>query len=267
MEQFIQTYLHLYGPLAVFLLLMLSGVGIPLGEDIITIPAGLLVVGSDQFNFWPTVIATYLGVVCSDVLWFTICRHYGTPLLHKRWVKRLLHPRRLLEAKHQFQQRGTWLIVMARFIPSSRTTTITIAGMLHMPFWKFTLATASCVVITAPLQIGLGMLVASGIGTLDTPKLVMSVLGLMMVIIATMLFIGWYSAHRRAKKRAPRARASWLRRHRPRRRRRDALPGLATDEADAAMRPAVDPHADLVAGTVGPASATESQPPAGSATG
>lgn len=215
MAEFIQTNLHLYGPFAVFLLLMLSGIGLPLGEDVITIPAGMLV-EEGVMELWPVLIATYLGVVCSDVLWFAVCRHYGTPLLHKRWMKRLVHPRRLLEAKHQFQERGTWLVIMSRFIPSSRTTTITIAGMLHMPLWKFALATAGCVLITAPMQVGLGYLVGAGMGE-DKPNLVLMLIGLVVLITALTFGLTWWTQHRRSKRRAPRARAAWLRQFRPRR--------------------------------------------------
>ena len=45
--------------------------------------------------------------------------------------------------KYQFDVRGAWVVVLARFIPASRTTTITVAGMMHMNYWKFIAATAS----------------------------------------------------------------------------------------------------------------------------
>ena len=122
MEDLIANFLDSYGPLAVFCLLMLSGFGIALGEDIITIPAGVFI-AAGHMDFWPTLIAAYAGVVLADWLWFWICSNYGTRLLHQRWFKRLVHPRRMLEIKHQFERRGVWLIVFARFIPSSRTTT------------------------------------------------------------------------------------------------------------------------------------------------
>jgi membrane protein DedA with SNARE-associated domain len=183
MEGFVFNEIATYGPIAVFLLLMLSGIGIPLGEDVIIIPAGVLI-GSGELGLMETAIAAYLGVVLSDILWFLVCYHYGSPLLHKRWVKRFLHPRRLLEAKHQVERRGAWVIVMARFIPGSRTTVITISGILHLSPWQFALATASCVLVTVPLQLGLGYVVARGIGTEDTPHMVLTVLAVIAAIVA-----------------------------------------------------------------------------------
>jgi membrane protein DedA with SNARE-associated domain len=209
-----EAYIDTYGPLAVFFLLMLSGIGVPIGEDLINIPAGILV-GNGELPLFATLIAAYLGVVCSDTLWFYLCRRYGTHLLHRRWFKRLVHPRRLLEAKHQVELNGAWVIVMARFIPGSRTPTITIAGLLQLPIWQFVLATASCVLITAPLQIGLGYLIALGIGTQRTADLVLYIFAGVAVIAAVMFAVRWWRQHHPTQRRLPRSRAAWLRRLRP----------------------------------------------------
>jgi membrane protein DedA with SNARE-associated domain len=220
MEQLIANNVDAYGPLAVFLLLMLTGVGIPLGEDIIIIPAGAFV-GFGELPFWPTVLAAYLGVVGSDCLWFGICHRYGTRLLHKRGFKRLIHPRRLLQAKHQMELRGTWMIVAARFIPSSRTTAITVAGILHLPFWKFALATAGCALLTAPLQVGIGVLSVRVVGVDNTTEVIRLIIGLVVLSLVVLSILSLWQRHRLASGRAPRAKAAWLRRFRiPRVRRR-----------------------------------------------
>jgi len=220
MEQFVDANLSTYGPLAVFLLLMLSGVGIALGEEMVTIPAGMLI-ATGRMDFFVTAVCAYVGIVLADFLWFGICHHYGTPFLHKKWSKRLLHPRRLLEAKHQFDSRGVWFIVIARFIPSSRTTAITVAGMFQMPFWQFAAATASCVLITVPTQLGLGYLIGKGVGTENMADLWLKTVGLVMVIVAVTLLFRWWTIRRASKHRPPRAKMSWLRRfHVPRKKRR-----------------------------------------------
>lgn len=214
MEAIISDNLSVYGPIAVFILLMMSGVGLPIGEDLVIIPAGMLI-GNGELPFWPTLMAAYFGVVFSDCLWFTICHRYGAKLLHLRWFKRVIHPRRLLEAKHQVEQRGVWVVVMARFIPASRTPTITIAGMLHLPFWQFLLATASCVAITAPLQIGLGYLVILTVGERTLADLVLYILGGIVFIVAAVVIWRWWRANRPVKnRRMPRAKAAWLKRFR-----------------------------------------------------
>jgi membrane protein DedA with SNARE-associated domain len=213
-EQFIETNLAAYGPYAVFFLLMLSGIGIALGEEMVTIPAGVLI-AAGRLEFVEILIAAWSGIMMADLMWFFICRRYGTQLLHMRWFKRMLHPRRMLETKHQFDEKGVWLIVMARFIPSSRTTAITVTGMFHMPVWKFALANCGCVVFTVPLQLGLGYLVGIGMdeerGILD---LILRIVGVVVLVALVSFLIGWWMRNRRSGKQLPRARASWLRRFR-----------------------------------------------------
>jgi len=213
MEDFILQNIDAYGPFAVFILLMLSGIGIPLGEEVVVIMAGALIQGG-ELPVWLTLICAYFGVVLADYLWFILCRHFGRPILHTPVIKRMFHPRRLLEAKHQLDQRGVGMIIMARFIPGSRATAITIAGIFDMAFWKFALATASCVLITAPLQLGLGYFFAHHFGSENPAERILQLVGLMMLIIAASFAFNLWRANRRSKKRPPRARMAWLRRFR-----------------------------------------------------
>ena len=61
MEDFIFNNLEAYGPLAVFGLLMLTGIGVPLGEDLIVIPAGMFV-AAGKMSFGSVLAATWAGV-------------------------------------------------------------------------------------------------------------------------------------------------------------------------------------------------------------
>jgi len=196
------------GPIAVFFLLIL-----PLGEELVLIPAGMLV-GHGSLPFFATWGLAYLGVLASDAVWFFVARHYGTPLLHKRWFKRVAHPRRLLQAKHQIERRGAWFVVTARFIPGSRTAAIIMAGMLQMPTWKYFLAESCLVIVTVFLQLGLGYLIARGIGTESSARIVLAVVAVVVAIGASGMVARWIHAHRKAGGPAPRAHSSWLRRFR-----------------------------------------------------
>lgn len=209
-EHLVLNNLDVYGPWAVCVLLLLSGIGLALGEEMVTIPAGVLI-AAGKMDFLTVLIIAYFSINIADIMWYGICRHYGTPLLHKRWAKRLIHPRRLLEAKHQMERRGAGMIVMARFIPSSRSTAITVAGMLHLPFWQFALATASCTLITVPVQLGLGYLIGQGVTTENTADLIFRVVGVLMLMVATGLLLAWMRRARAAQTRPPRAKARWLR--------------------------------------------------------
>ncbi len=213
MEEVYTNLLNAYGPFAVFLLLLLTGAGVPLGEDLVIIPAGILV-GSGTLNPWLTGISAYAGVLLSDCLWYAICSEYGARLLHKRWFKRTIHPRRLLEVKHHIEERGAWVVFMARFIPGSRTPAITMGGVLHLPLWKFAVAECSCALLTVPFQLGVGMLIARGVGTEDTARLIQTLVGTVMLVMLLLLALGWFGQYRARHTKFPRARAAWLRRFR-----------------------------------------------------
>ncbi|HMN95166.1 MAG TPA: DedA family protein [Phycisphaerales bacterium] len=224
LPQLVSDYAHL-GPLFVMLLLML-----PLGEELILIPAGVLI-GQGTFPFVTTWLLAYTGVVFSDTFWFLVARHYGTPLLHKRWFKRFAHPRRLLQAKHQLEARGAWVILTARFIPGSRTAAIVMAGMLHMPFWKFFLTDASMALGTVAFQLGLGVLVQKGFGSEDTAGRITAIVAAVVLVIVGGAVGRWIMLHRRTGGPPPRARADWLRRFRkprPPRSARGAAGGAVT---------------------------------------
>ena len=214
MESLYDTLLGMYGPFAVFLLLMLTGIGVPLGEDLILIPAGILLGFGELQPIWMTGLFAYLGVLCSDCMWFVLCWTYGTPLLHKRWFKRAVHPRRLLEVKHQIEQRGMWVVVIARFVPGSRTPAITAAGVLHLSFWKFALATAGACLVTVPLQLGLGYFISKGVGSAESADRIKWFIVVIVGILAVLLVLAWWRQQRTHAHRPPRAKARWLRRFR-----------------------------------------------------
>ena len=238
MEEFIANIFESFGPYAVFLLLLLSGFGIPLGEDFIVIPAGMLI-AAGRLDMKLTIVLAYAGVVLADFIWFGIISRYGTLLLHKKGFRRMIHPRRLLQAKHQMDRRGAWMIVFARFIPGSRSSAITVSAMLHLPFWKFALATTTCVLITVPIQVGLGYLIARGIGTEQTARLMFQIVGFIMLMIVGFLVMGKIRQHRTTKTGTPRAKAKWLRKfrvpNRPRLMRPKSSPPAAPTRTDRAQ--------------------------------
>jgi len=200
-----------FGPIAVLILLILPF----LGEDLIIIPAGFLI-GQGHLNVWETFLCAYVGALISDAMWYFACYHYGTRLLHKKWFKRLAHPRRLLQAKHQIEKRGAWLIITARFVPGSRTSAMIASGLLHMPMWKFAVAECACLLVTVPLQLGLGFLIARGVGSTGMAGQIMTILGVMVGLMCGAVLWSWISQHRKSRAPAPRSKAAWLRHFRRR---------------------------------------------------
>lgn len=214
MTEFITEYAD-YLPWIVLGLLLASGIGIPIGEDIVIISAGAII-GEQALGagVWvPTLIGAVVGVATADLAWFFWCSRFGTRLLHRRFIRRFVHPKRLLQAKHQIDRRGIWVIVAARFIPGSRTPAITVAGLMHMKMWRFAVATWLCVIVTAPMQFGAGLLIGYGLASrsaFGTLQWILAGVALAVVLsVVAVLF-----ARSRGKAEPPRAKAAWLRRYR-----------------------------------------------------
>ncbi len=140
---------------ALFVVLVVTGAGAPITEEIITVFAGVLVHRQvlDPVIAW---IVVYVGVLVADSVAVYIGWHFGKAVLYRRWLKRLLHPRRVLWARHQVQEHGAWMIVASRFIPATRYPTLVISGMMHLPRWKFLTADGLGALVTVTLHMFLG---------------------------------------------------------------------------------------------------------------
>ena len=199
-----------FGPMAMVVLLLASGIGIPIAEEVVNIPAGMLV-GQGAMPAIPVFAAAYFGVIAGDFLWFAICRHFGKQVLHRRWFRRFAHPKRLLEAKHEFDAHGAGMLLLARFIPGSRSPALTIAAFMRMPWLRFTAIEFVCCLITTPIQVFVGILIGRELAGSSLKTALFTGFAVVAAIIAVTAIIHWWRLTRHRKGPAPRARLRWLR--------------------------------------------------------
>ncbi|MEE2972560.1 MAG: DedA family protein [Planctomycetota bacterium] len=210
MEAFILTFLSEYGWLAMIMLLLASGVGIPVGEELVNVPAGIFV-GQGEMPMISTFLAAYAGVLGGDFLWFWLCGRYGRRLLGYRWFRRMVHPRRVLQVKHQFDRKGAWVLLIARFIPGTRSPALTIAALMHMPWRRFIPIELVCCAITTPLQVTIGILIGRELAGQSLQTTIFTALGVVASIVALTALANWWVASRRRNESPPRAPIAWLR--------------------------------------------------------
>lgn len=209
-ESWVETSLTNYGPWLLFGLLMASGVGMALGEDAFIIPAGFLM-ERDLLPFWWTIAAAYFGVVFADTLWMLIVRQFSGAIMRFRFFRRMFHPRRILEVKYKFDRWGTWVVVLSRFIPFSRTPVFTAAGLARMRIWKFMIAESASAIPVVGIQLGFGWLISKGLSLTAKQKHLQETI-LASIVLAVILVVFWFWWRRKKLKiKAPRAPAAWLR--------------------------------------------------------
>jgi len=200
-----------YGAFFIFLALVASAVGIHVNEDLLLIPAGVLIY-EGHLTFPEVFVAAYLGLVLGDTAWIWVCRNFGTRLIHSKRFLRTMHPRKLLEAKRAMDERGAVVLILARFIPGTRTPVLTMTGLLHMPWWKFFAVELPIVAITAPIQITIGWLGKAGFDKArDLGSLVTFGLAGTALAVGIFFAVRWWKIAKARQGPRPRAPVSWLR--------------------------------------------------------
>lgn len=205
-----------HGALAIFVAFILCGIGLHLSEDFILIPAGILTVDAATGHVsWPLFfeygLAAWAGIILGDIGWVWICRHFGARILASRWFLRLVGPRTLLEMKYEVDRRGAWALLAARFIPGARTPMITVCGLMHLSWWKVLAVEMSGVVITAPLQMLIGVGVAKlGRQFESDAHRWMLYIGATLAVVLVMFILHLVIARRAKHASKPRAKVTWL---------------------------------------------------------
>jgi membrane protein DedA with SNARE-associated domain len=142
----IQEWLENIPAVSVYLLVALvigvESLGIPLPGEIVLVSSALL--ASQQGHINPVVLGACAtaGAVIGDSIGYAIGRKGGRPLL--AWLGRKF-PKHFSEghvamAERSFQKWGMWAVFFGRFIALLRIFAGPLAGVLHMPYWKFLVA-------------------------------------------------------------------------------------------------------------------------------
>jgi membrane protein DedA with SNARE-associated domain len=202
------------GYLAVFVVLMICGFGVPIPEDI-TLVAGGVIAGLGYANVHVMCAVGLFGVLAGDSLMFIVGRVFGTRALRLRWVAYLLTPRRYARVQAKFSRHGTRLMFVARFLPGLRSPIYLTAGMTRrVSFFKFLLLDGLAALISVPIWVYLGYYGAQNHEWLLTwlgrgKVVVFVVLGLVLAVV-----VGYY--WRRVARRRSLLRMREQRRLRPR---------------------------------------------------
>ncbi|WP_428956266.1 DedA family protein [Streptomyces sp. cg35] len=117
----------------------LESLGIPLPGEIVLVSAALL--SSQHGDVNPVVlgVCATAGAVIGDSIGYAIGRKGGRPLLAKLGRKFPKHfgPAHIATAERSFEKWGMWAVFIGRFIALLRIFAGPLAGVLHMPYWKF----------------------------------------------------------------------------------------------------------------------------------
>lgn len=145
-----------YGYLAVFIMLLICGFGVPIPEDVTLVTGGVIAgLGYADVN---TMFAVGMaGVIIGDGMVFTIGRFQGVRVLQLKPVQRIITPERFHAAQEAFHKYGRWVMFVARFLPGLRTPVFFTAGMSkRVSFGTWLLMDGVAALISVPIWVYLG---------------------------------------------------------------------------------------------------------------
>ncbi|MEU0232322.1 MULTISPECIES: DedA family protein [unclassified Streptomyces] len=142
----VQEWLETIPPIAVYVLvgvvIGLESLGIPLPGEIVLVSSALLASQHGEINPYVLGACATAGAIVGDSIGYAIGRKGGRPLL--AWLGRKF-PKHFSEAnvglaESSFQKWGMWAVFFGRFVALLRIFAGPLAGVLHMPYWKFLVA-------------------------------------------------------------------------------------------------------------------------------
>jgi membrane protein DedA with SNARE-associated domain len=159
---------HAFYPVLALVLLAAS-FGVPIPEDVPLIAAGVILAQQPGTATWTGTLCTaLLGIMCGDVVLYTLGKRWGPEACQHRWINWLMTPARLEKMTRKFSRYGMWMCFFARFIMGVRAAMCITAGVTRFPFWRFLAADLAGAVLSIPLLIWLGYWFANMVPTLKT---------------------------------------------------------------------------------------------------
>ncbi len=152
-----------WGYLAIFAVVLLGNIGVPIPEETVLVVAGYMVWQGDLRL--PLVVAIgILSAVAGDNLGYWIGREYGQGAIERygHWI--LITPKRLEAARRFVTRHGSLGVFAARFLPGLRSLAGPLAGTTGLRPASFILANVLSAALYVPLAVGLGYAVGVGLG-------------------------------------------------------------------------------------------------------
>jgi membrane protein DedA with SNARE-associated domain len=143
--------------LAVAVLFVLCGLGLPLPEEIVLLAGGYVCAKFPEHAQLHWMMAWCAGgILVGDVLPYLLGRVFGVRLLRLRWLRYIVTKQRLASFDRWFRRRGDWVILIARFIPGLRVVAFFTGGTMKMSWQRFLCLDGLGILLIVPLLTWLG---------------------------------------------------------------------------------------------------------------
>lgn len=152
--------------LAVIGMMLASGFGFPLPEELTLISVGVLAFMGSRPDLFPpptpdatpvnmhhAAIVAFIAVILSDFLIYAIGRMWGRRILYHPRMRRLVSEESLQRVEAWTHRYGMVAVFVFRFTPGVRFPGHLVCGIMKLPIWKFISVDAFAAGISVPTQI------------------------------------------------------------------------------------------------------------------
>lgn len=181
---------------ALFFILFLCGLGLPVPEEL-TLLAGGFLINLEIIRPYPTLAVGFAGVITGDLVMYSIGRRWGNEILTYPRIRNLLPDKRLERVKQFFSDHGNKTIFVARFISGFRVAAFLGAGIMGMKPGQFILLDILGALILIPLLVFLGYYFAANIGWLGEIFTQIDTLLKILAVLGCICALGYYLYWRR----------------------------------------------------------------------
>jgi membrane protein DedA with SNARE-associated domain/rhodanese-related sulfurtransferase len=135
MTEIVQFLLH-HGYSVLFAWVLAEAAGLPLPAAPILLAAGALA-GTGSMHLPMAIALPMLAAIACDMAWYALGQRYGGSILHLLCRISLEPDSCVRRTQISFERRGSWALVVAKFIPGLNAMTSPLAGMSRMPLARF----------------------------------------------------------------------------------------------------------------------------------
>jgi len=130
--------------LVIVIVLILTGSGLPIPEEVPIIAAGILA-AQGTLDPWLALGWCIFGAIVGDCVMYSIGYHFGRGVLREHpWWARFVTPHREAQIEVMFRRHGFKVFLVARFLVGLRSPVYLTAGILRVSFKRFLLIDLIC---------------------------------------------------------------------------------------------------------------------------
>lgn len=140
---------------AIFGILIICGLGVPLPEDVPLMAAGYLT-WRGTMNAELAFATTMIGVLLGDTMLFFIGRRIGPAIMGTPWIEAIVSKKRQRRVKAYFRVYGDRVVFLARFVAGIRGAVFFLAGATNVRYRRFLMFDALAALLSVPVWLLLG---------------------------------------------------------------------------------------------------------------